>query len=187
MIDTFIAEEYFNWLKSETFLLKGEQREYEGVLRLLHDIPFVWIIHSDDNRAGDAITFRQYEFLDMLVIPNDVNQVALGQWATAAPSVLEVLLACARRWVYYYGDQSVPFYFGHMFRGLDLNLYVGRQLNTHQQQDIRQIIDIWLNRQFQPNGVGSPWPLQGNWTRYEDQTRIDMWGQMNAYSVEHFQ
>jgi hypothetical protein len=187
VIDTFITETYFNHLKTEAFLRKEDQRNYEGVLRLLHDIPFTWLIHADDNRAGDAMTFRQSEFLDQFVFPSDVDLVRLGQWATATPSVLEVLLGCARRWVYYFGGQSVAFYFGHMFRGLDLQNFNGRTLNLGQQEAVRNRIDIWLNRQFEPDGTGSPWPLLGNWRRYEDQRKVDMWAQMNAYSAEHFQ
>lgn len=187
MIDAYISENYFDWLKSETFLTKKDQRDYEGALRLLHDIPFVWYLHSDDNRSGDAVAFRQYEYLDQLQVPPDVNQVALGQWAMSSPSVLEVLLGCARRWHYTYGDWSVPFYFGHMFRGLQLNMFPGRTLEPGTQEAIRDIVDTWLNRQFSPNGLGSPWPLSGDWIHYDDQRTVDMWGQMNAYSREHFQ
>lgn len=186
-MDNFITESYFNWLKSDTFLLKSEQRQYEGVLRVLHDIPFTWLIHADDNRSGDAVTFRQYEFLDEFQLPGDTNQIALGQWATAAPSVLEVLLACARRWYYYFGGQSVPYYFSHMFRNMGFNLYPGRQLSPQQQAEIRERVDIWLTRRFNANGFGSPWPLNRGFNAVEDQRNVDIWGQMNAYSAEHFQ
>lgn len=186
-MDSFITEAYFNHLKSDTFLLKGEQRMYEGVLRVLHDIPFTWIIHADDSRSGDAVTFRQYEFLDQLEISADTNMVALGQWATAAPSCLEVLLACARRWQFYFGGPSVPYYFTKMFNNMGFNQFPGRALGPAEQNQIREMVDIWLTRQFYPNGLGSPWPLNRGFNEVEDQRRIDIWSQMNAYSAEHFQ
>ncbi len=186
-MDQLITESYFNWLKSDTFVLASERRNYEGVLRLLHDIPFTWLLHPDDNRSGDAVTFRQYEFLDQLQLPPDVDMVLLGQWATASPSVLEVLLGCARRWNYYFGGPSVSFFFQHMFNNMGFNDYPGRHLEVGQQRVVRQRIDIWLTRQFHPDGVGSPWPLVGVWRQYDDQRNADIWGQMNAYSAEHFQ
>lgn len=187
MMDTFISEAYFNWLKSETFVLKTEQRNYEGILRLLHDIPFTWIIHADDNRSGDAVTFRQFEFLDRLVIPKDTNMIALGQWATAAPSVLEVLLGCARRWSFYFDEFEASFFFTIMFKNMGFNQFVGRNLTSFEQDEVRELIDIWITRQFESNGIGSPWPLVVGWREHVDQRHVDIWAQMNAYSAEHFQ
>lgn len=186
-MDHYITESYFNWLKSETFVLRAEQRNYEGVLRILHDIPFTWLIHADDNRSGDAMTFRQFEFLDNFEIPADTPRIVLGQWATAAPSVLEVLLGCARRWHYYFGGPSVAFYFGHMFRNMGFDRFPGRALMPHEQQAVREKVDIWLTRHFMPNGFGSPWPLNNGFNATQDQRRVDIWTQMNAYSAEHFQ
>jgi hypothetical protein len=186
-MDHYITESYFNWLKSETFTIKSEQRAYEGVLRVLHDIPFTWIIHADDNRSGDAVTFRQFEFLDQIEIPYDTPPLPLGQWATAAPSVLEVLLGCARRWNYYFNGPCVSFYFNIMFRNMGFENFPGRALGPQAQDQIREKVDIWLTRQFQPNGYGSPWPLNNGFRPAADQRRVDIWSQMNAYSAEHFQ
>lgn len=186
-MDHFITETYFNWLKSETFNLMSEQRNFEGALRVLHDIPFTWLIHADDNRSGDALAFRQSEFLDRLELPRDTNLVALGQWATAAPSVLEVLLGCARRWSFYFDDHNTPYFFRIMFYNMGLQQFPGRAINPIQQEVIREVVDIWLNRQFQANGQGSPWPLNV-WRRTDaDQRNVDVWAQMNAYSAQHFQ
>ena len=184
MMDHYIADQYFRQLVTDAFLLSTDRRIYLAVLRELHSVPFSWLLVSDDNRTGDAVTFRQYEFLDQLKLPKDIDPTQFGNWATSAPSVLEVLLGCARRWHFYYGGPSVSHYFGHMFRNLGLNNFPGPVLDPGQKDYIRETLDIWLGRTFEPNGVGSPWPISGT---PEDQRRIDMWGQMNAYSVEHFQ
>lgn len=186
-MDHFITETYFNWLKSETFITASEQRHFEGVLRVLHDIPFTWLLQSDDNRAGDARSFRQADFLDCLELSNDTDMVKLGQWATAAPSVLEVLLACARRWAYYFGGPSVPYYFNIMFTNMGFRTLPGRHLNMDDQHLVREAVDTWLMRRFLPSGLGSPWPLNQLPHAVLDQRSTDMWGQMNAYSAEHFQ
>lgn len=185
--DPWLTESYFEWLKSEAFSLATERREYEGVLRDLHDIPFYWTIWSDENRAGDAMSFRQYEFLNFQMGLEGVDQVWLGNWATAAPSVLEVLLGCARRWVFYFEGYIQP-YFGHMFRNMGFDRYPGRVLSTDSRDRIRDKVDVWLSRQFEPNGVGSPFPVD-NMRAFDiiDMRKVDIWGQMNAYSAEHFQ
>lgn len=185
-MDSLIRETYFDWLRSDCFVIPSERRTYEGVLKQIHDIPFFWTIISDDNRAGDARSFRQFEFLDQLDT-DGMDQVVLAQWATAAPSVLEVLLGVARRWAYFHGGPSVPFYFNHVFRNMGYHLFPGRTLTHDQAERVRQLTDDWMNRQFMPNGFGSPFPLNQGFDGIPDMRNIDMWGQMNAYSAEHFQ
>jgi hypothetical protein len=186
VIDTWLTEEYFRFLKQETFFAETDRREFEGVLRVLHDIPFIWLIHSDDNRVGDAISYRQSEFLDS-VDTRGMDKVALGQWATASPSVLEVMLGIAHRWCFYFGEGSVAHYFGHLFRNMGFDQFPGRALHQAQQAEVRRRTDVWLTRQFYPNGIGSPFPLNQGFGNVNDQRSVDIWAQMNAYSAEHFQ
>lgn len=186
-MDSVLTETYFTWLASEAFNIASERREYEGVLRELHDIPFYWTIVSDDNRAGDAMSFRQYEFLHFYEGTEDMDQVALGQWATASPSVLEILLAMARRWHYFF-EGDVSFYFGHLFRNMEFYRYPGRHLTGGTRAEVRRRVDIWLSRQFQPDGAGSPLPLSAAlFHGLPDMRTVDIWSHMNAYSAEHFQ
>lgn len=183
--DVWLEEAYFDWLKRDAFEDEMNAKRFEGVLRELHDIPFYWTIWSDENRAGDALSFRQYEFLVEQPDLDRVDQFWLGQWATAAPSALEVLLAIARRWHYYFED-SVPYYFGHLFNNLELNKFPGKRLSTDTLEHIRSIIDDWLSRQFRADGLGSPFPVH-HALDVLDMRKVDIWGQMNAYSAEHFQ
>jgi hypothetical protein len=185
--DPWLTETYFQWLCSESFSLATERREYEGVLRTLHDIPFYWTIWSDENRAGDAMSFRQYEFLSFQTGLDELDQFWLANWATATPSVLEVLLGIARRWTYYY-EGNIQYYFGHLFQNMEFNRYPGRVISTATREAIRSLVDNWMARQFYPNGQGSPFPVD-NMRAFDilDMRKIDIWGQMNAYSAEHFQ
>lgn len=185
-MDTMIRETYFDWLRSECFTLPGERRTYEGVLRQLHDIPFTYLIWSDENRAGDALSFRQYEFLEFQDGLAGIDPLVLGHWATAAPSVLEVLLGCARRWAYMFGG-NVPFYFNHMFRNMGYDQFQGRVLDAADTHRVRVLTDRWLSRQFLANGMGSPFPVTDGFNPTPDMRQLDIWSQMNAYSAEHFQ
>lgn len=185
-MDTMLKETYFNWLRSDCFTLAGERQSYEGVLRLLHDIPFTYILWADENRAGDAQTYRQYEFLDCNPGLAGIDPITLGNWATAAPSVLEVMLGCARRWAYMF-EGRVPFYFNHMFRNMGYDMFPGRSLDAADTHRVRVLTDRWLSRQFMANGMGSPFPVTDGFNQTPDMRLLDIWSQMNAYSAEHFQ
>jgi len=185
-MDTLLVETYFDWLASEAFSLPSERREYEGVLRELHDIPFYWTILADDSRAGDALFFRQQNFLEYQTGLDDMDQTILAHWATAQPSVLEVLLGIARRWTFYF-EGAPAFYFKHLFHNLGFYGCPGRSLTKATRERIRNQCDIWMSRQFEPNGEGSPFPLRQGFDGIPDMRQIDIWSQMNAYSYEHFQ
>lgn len=182
--DAWLVETYFDWLKSDCFVANVRHDEYVGVLRLLHDIPFYWTIWSDENRAGDALAFRQSDFLSFQSDLDSLNQQWLAQWATASPSVLEVLLGISRRWCFYF-EQPTAYYFGHLFVNMEFNRFPGKIINNLSQEVIRARCDDWMSRQFQSNGLGSPFPLKRR--GIADQRHVDIWGQMNAYSAEHFQ
>lgn len=185
--DPWLTETYFDWLRSESFSSRVNRREYEGCLRTLHDIPFFWTNWLDENRAGDALSFRQNDFLGFQLDLDTLDQVWLGVWATAAPSVLEVMLGCARRWSFYF-EGAVPYYFGHMFRNMEFDRYPGRVLSSGSVEGVRERSMVWMNRQFSPDGKGSPFPITNpiNVQAF-DLTQLDIWGQMNVYSSEHFQ
>ena len=189
--EPWLVERYFDWLRDDCFSSRVERREYEGALRVLHDIPFYWTLLSDESRAGDAIAVRQYEVLQDQTDLMAADPTWLQQWSEATPSVLEVLLGMARRWTLYF-EGSVPYYFGHFWKNMEFDRHPGRHLDGASLESIRIRVDDWMSRQFQPNGQGSPLPLSGNQQMMFDGMDIDMrtcdiWTQMNAYSVEHFQ
>jgi hypothetical protein len=183
--DLWLTETYFDWLRQECFQEREQRREYEGVLRTLHDIPFYWTMWSDENRAGDALAFRQSDFLGFQKDLDRLDQHWLNAWGQQAPSVLEVLLGMARRWSFYFEGHS-SYYFYHMFHNMTFDRFPGRVLPSDAQSRIRDLCDDWMARQFQPNGRGSPFPVT-HALDVVDMRQVDIWGQMNAYSAEHFQ
>lgn len=184
--DLLLLEIYFDALRQEAFSAKVNRGTYEGVLRVLHDIPFSWDIWSDENRAGDAITYRQYGFLGQQTDLSAVDKEWLTYWSLASPSVFEVLMACARRFVEYFGGHTA-YYFGHMFRNLNLDRYPGRALDAEHAEVIREKLNAWMSHQIAPDGTGSPFPLANPVTKSSiDMRAVDIWAQMNAYASEHF-
>jgi hypothetical protein len=182
--DTWLTEVYYDWLRREAFPSHAERMEYDGVLRVLHDIPFYWTIWLDENRAGDALSYRQYDFLGYQNDLDRMDQHWLHEWSVAAPTVLEVLLGIARRWNFFF-EGPTHMYFGHLFRNLGLDRFPGVALGPSNQERVRAIIDDWMARQFMSDGRGSPFPIQHNLENV-DYRGVDIWGQMNAYGREHF-
>ena len=180
--DVWLEESYFDWLRSDCFSEPSERREYEGILRVLHEIPFYYTVWSDENRAGDAMTYRQSDFLSTQRDLDTLDQKWLHDWALAAPSVLEVLLGIARRWNSYF-EGPIPYYFGHMFTNMGFDRFPGRLLSATSASAVRVKLDDWMSRQFPANGQGTPFPIHHDF----DLRTVDIWGQMNAYSAEHFQ
>lgn len=189
--DVWLSETYFDQLRVDCFSETSERKEYEGVLRVLHDIPFYWTIWLDENRAGDALSYRQNDFLGYQMDLDRLDQHWLNEWAQQSPSVLEVMVGMARRWHFYF-EESIPFYFAHMFLNMGFDRYPGRRLSRASQEEINAKCDIWLSRQFDHDGKGSPFPLKrlvsvnanGDAVSMRD---LDIWAQMSAYSLENFQ
>lgn len=183
--DAWLTETYFDWLRSDCFSEASERKQYEGVLRVLHDIPFYWTIWSDENRAGDALGYRQHEFLGSQRDLDNLDQHWLNAWAQSTPSVLEVFLGICRRWNSYF-EAPVPYYFGHIFLNMGFDRCPGRALSSSTSDKIRGQCDEWMSHQIPNTGEGGPFPLkQGRFGI--DMNRVDILMQMNAYSAEHFQ
>lgn len=186
-VNTSLAETYFGWLRADCFSSAVQRRENEGALRVLHDIPFYWTLWSDENRVGDALSFRQFDFMGEIPENHNIDPHWLHDWSESAPSALEVLLAIARRWHLYF-EGPIPFYFQHMWRNMEFDRYPGRALSVEDQEAIRIKVDCWMSRQFEPNGKGSPFPINDQVVLdIIDMRTLDIWQQMNAYSAEHFQ
>lgn len=177
-----LNEAYFDWLCSE-ILSREEVRRFHGALETLHSIPFYWIKWTDENRVGDALSFRQDDFLVYSTELHLVDPIDQGNWALATPSVLEILAACARRWGSYFDDISMHVFFQHMFANMGFHRYPGRTLTEQQKTEIRYACDIWMSYQFESDGRGTPFPTSLS----HDVRDLDIHGQMNAYSYEHFQ
>ena len=180
-----LPEVYYRWLVSDC-MDADTLSQYDGVLRELHDIPFYWVKWSDENRSGDALAFRQYEFMHFAEDLDRLDPVDLGNWAMAAPSVLEVLVGIARRWHCYFDELELHVFFHHLFVNLGLHVYPGVKLAAGTREVIREKIDNWLSYNFPPDGAGTPFPVRDALPTL-DLRKTDIFGQMNAYSAEHFQ
>lgn len=182
-IDQFIGR-YYSWLKDEAFVTKQRQIMYGGVLDILFDIPFYWSMELDGNRADDASVFRRYERYRLDKTRHNVDPAWLDRWEQSTPSVLEVFIGICERWSQFF-EKPNPFFFNHLFRNMGFYRFRGETLRSQEEEAVRWSLDNWMSHQIERNGDGSPFPLKYN--RYQVDLRTsDIWGQMSAYSMEHF-
>ena len=163
---TKLEQDYFEWLTSQIDL-RGS-RTYFGMLERLHNTEFVWTVPNDDNRVQDGLDLRG-EFLDG----------KKGTLENRGASVLEVLIGLSRRVAFTAGGDSSEWAW-ILLKNLRLNKCAD-PLSNGKANKIDDILEVLIWRTYQINGEGGFFPLQ--WAK-EDQTKIEIWYQMNEYVSE---
>jgi hypothetical protein len=171
-----IDRDYFKWLTSQIEIRNN--RSYNELFRRLQDTEFVWIVPNDDNRVYDGLTLRT-DFLgedDGIPVEQILRfPVRYGEGA----SVLEVIIGLSRRLSFNAGGEA-PFWAWKLIE----NLHLGSKfdpLNKRKLEEIDDILERLIWRTYERNGEGGFFPL--NWSG-DDQRKIEIWYQMNAYMSE---
>lgn len=174
---------YFEWLCSmiDMPLPDGTSNsmvvDHSILLNRLFILPYYWSIERDANRAVDAMSLRR-EFL------NKEGEWYKGNISDHA-TVFEVLVALARRIecdIMGEGNNEYGRWFWMMIQNLDLIGFCD-YIPDWDARDVDILIGHWLNRQFEPNGEGSPFPIEDP---EFDQRDRELWFQMSDYIVEHY-
>jgi hypothetical protein len=164
-------QEYYGWLVSQIEVEYGRRtsKQYDGLFTWLYQKEFVWVIANDDNRVEDGLDLRT-EFL------GGGHYDVLQQGV----SILEVLVALSRRLAFNAdGDASKWAWQLVVNLGLDKK---SDPLTTRDEDEIEDILEKMIWRQFSNDGQGSFFPLKD---AKEDQTKIEIWYQMSAYINEN--
>lgn len=166
MMKYFNDVEYFDWLYAEAF---PGNRWYE-VMETLHEVTFVWDhnIEHDVNRASDGIQLRRdylfecgegrehYDF--------DVNDA----------SFFEVYVGLAKKMAHLL-DKTLP-------SAMDYILRMGPFNNRMVADEVREIAECVMNREYDYNGVGGLFPLE---SAARDQRDVELIYQMNLHVLEY--
>ena len=73
-------------------------------------------------------------------------------------------------------------WFWHMIQNLGLEQKTDAyMLAPHQQEDIQDVVDRVIWRQYDPNGHGGLFPMTNP---HEDQRKVELWYQVNSYLLE---
>ena len=147
--------DYFTWLCDKV----GYDDRYDGLLRYLFDVEFIWRHPMDENREKDGLYLRDKFKKECGVVGN----VFMDHPCT----ILEVMVALSIRIEEdIVGDPDICV-FWRMINNLGLT-------ETQDPLNWEARIDIWLERKFDRDGSGSPFPLE-----HPDcnQSRIEIWAQ----------
>jgi hypothetical protein len=160
--------EYFEWLTSQIYI--NNNRTYNDLFERLHETEFIWTIANDDNRVQDGLDLRA-EFLDAVR-----GEAELPQGA----SVLEVLIALSRTMAFTAGGNP-RIWAWKLLRNLKLNKSTD-PLTGEKAARVEEILEALIWRTYSRNGQGGFFPLR---EPHEDQTKVELWYQMNAYVMEN--
>lgn len=178
-------DEYFIWLMD---LVNADTEIYSELLYVLYDTDFTWCLELDDGRASDGLKLRDEYAESMNGMGFDASWVLIMEKPC---SVLEMLIALARRMddmlIEDYMAPRIPIWFWEMVRNLGLKKYMNAVLLNNMSDDyyydIQEILSRWLNREFEPDGSGSIFPLKNPYCDQRDKTIVY---QLNAYVLENY-
>lgn len=176
-LEDIIRNEYFDWLFNIVSSRgRSESISYERLLMELHSIDFKWLLDGDSDRAEDGISLR-YRF--SLRSGYDEETECLD----GPCSVLEMMIALAIRWEEDFMDD--PLYgnrTGQWFWQMIVSLGLGSMTDERfDRRYVQERIDIFLNREYEPNGDGGLFTIRN--CRY-DLRDVEIWYQLNWY-IDH--
>lgn len=148
----------------------------------LWNTDYTWVLEYDENRAK-SVNILRYRYLE------DGGKELYSK----KPSVLEVLIMLSDVMFDLLDEMDDedrrPMYFWEMIDNLGLSSFTDglfRDFPERRDRYIRKIrkkIDIWLRREFEYDGRGSPFPLKDP---RKSQINAELWDQMNQYIIENY-
>lgn len=171
-----VEEIYFTWLTDRVDFDFGRSTgaSYRGLMEILHEKEFVWLVPNDDNRLEDAMALR-HQFLEETGITNPGN-LLMG---VPPLSVLEVILGLSLRCAFNGGGYP-PHWAWRLIENLDLH-NMSDPITRRKAERIEDILETFIYRNYEPDGVGGLFPLTHP---NDDQRKVEIWYQMNAYLDE---
>lgn len=163
--------DYFRWLCDEAGLFKGGMWVYTELIKSLFHKEYTYSFYSDKNRAMAGILLRAHYAQEEGIFVDDVYPGGLDSPCT----VLEMLLAIARRLKFDVG-RTTPEWFWELISNLELDRFddLSFAINC-----VNDILDKWMNHQYELNGKGSIFPMGDDFT---GNTQVmGVWEQMNLY------
>ena len=136
-------------------------------------------MERDDNREEDGYDLRnEYNIPSEFSV--EMKEAFFAHWC----SVFEMLIGLAIRvddeFIGDPADEHPEDFFIEMLENLGLTKFVGRR---YREQDVINIVQKWLERRFDKDGRGSPFPVRHD---HRDQRKIEIWDQMNSYISENY-
>lgn len=173
---------YLQWLTPQ---IRGEDdgnpnRTYDGLIDLMYEKEFVWLVPNDDNRLADGLDLRVEFCREQNAANMDGMQEFLAkEHPVPSCSFLEVLIALSRRLEFAAGGRATGWAW-ILLHNLELHR-ITDPVGRGKARRASMIMEKCIWRNYEPNGVGGFFPLSRS---DEDQTRVELWYQMAAYLDE---
>lgn len=170
-----LDEHYLSWLYSQvgSFKTKHRSETHWSLLGQLYHTEFAWFVPNDDNRVEDGRDLRR-EFLET----EDI--LAPLPWQARPCSMLEMLIGLSRRLAFETESQPSE-WFWTLLSNVRLVRFNDRVYPGNEEY-IDGVLESIIWRNYAPSGHGGLFPL-----KYpdRDQTKVELWYQLNAYLVEN--
>lgn len=168
---------YVRWLADKVGASYFGQ-SFSRLFSCMFDIPFIWVIDKDINRAEDGNRLRTDYASN-----NTVNWDIFGP--NNGCTFLEFMVSISMRAndiLYDPEEDSTPMFFWEFMHNIGIDTFddegYGRRWDMF---TLNQIVSRVLNRQFEADGSGGLFPL----TKVrEDQRKTEIWYQLQAYLRE---
>lgn len=164
-----IEYDYFQWLTSQIELPSNNSHTYNDLFARMHETEFVFIIPHDDDRIQDGLALRD-EFL---------HGKTGHKLEPRGASILEVLVALSRRVAFTAGGDP-SWWAWQLIENLNLDRRYD-PFTAGRATRVDETLEALIWRTYQRDGKGGFFPLNET---IEDQTKVDIWNQMNRYVNE---
>lgn len=169
-----IDVDYYEWLVAQ--IKVGPKRDYFGLFEVMHNTEFVWFIPNDGNRVGDGKHLRNDYFRYQL---DDIYEDGLLDIEFV--SFLEVLVGLSQRLAWGMSDRgNEPYWAWRLIKNIGLSK-MSDPLTDGKRDVINEILHNVIWRQYDRYGNGGFFPLKAT---LKDQTKIEIWYQMQEYLIE---
>jgi hypothetical protein len=158
--------DYYEWLIEHIHIPNG--KSYRGLFEILHNTEFQWTVPNDNNRLQDGLDLRGY-FLNGRKKKLNLHGATL----------LEVLVALSERVAFTAGGQPKRWAW-KLLKNLRLT-DKSDPLTPSDIERVNNVLDALVWRTYEFSGRGGFFPLKHP---EEDQTKVEIWYQMNKYAIE---
>lgn len=168
-----LDELYLEWLYSQVADPENSKSftSYWNLAKVLYTKEFIWLVPNDDNRLEDGKDLR-YEF--SMTKRVEVDEV----WDSLGCSMLELMVGLSRRLAFEAGGEP-HFWFWRLIQNLGLSPYHDRRRLP--KQDVDDVLNMVIFRNYKPNGHGGFFPLRRS---RKNQRHVELWYQLSAYVLE---
>lgn len=174
-----LDDQYLEWLYAQIASInapRGSQTYWTFTKQLFHK-EFVWFVPNDDNRVEDG-KYLRHDFLN-----KTGSEYMDEDWMGIGCSMMEMLVALSRR-LAFESDGMVSDWFWKLISNMGFETYdvTDARYPPSTERKVDKALDRVIFRTYNYDGSGGGlFPLR---LAEQDQRKVEIWYQLNAYLVE---